>query len=177
MRGDLKTIGQAFALPHRIAASVTRFYAGEPLLNTATTSSAAGEADGNTWAVAAADCPVVGADRFGGVILDNAQVNASGIVYAQTVRAAMPIPNITRIRGRAETVASIDTDAELILLLGDYTLFDYNATGSVTGGPLYTIKQTASADTSGLEIVDGNISKGTLDVTVDFRAIRYDVAT
>ena len=54
-------------------------------------------------------------------------------------------------------------------------LIDYAATGSVSSGPLYTIKETASADTSAFQVFDGDVVKGTLDVTVDQRAYRFDV--
>jgi hypothetical protein len=81
-----------------------------------------------------------------------------------------------RIMGKGEVAAAIDTAAELLALIGSYTLIDYAATGSPSSGPLYTIKTTVSADTSGLEIVEGNISKGLLEVTLDGRAYRHDVS-
>lgn len=173
MKADLTPVGQFVAQPRRIAASATRFYTGEPLHSVATSSS--GVASVNTWVVAAADTPVIGTHRLGGIILKDALVNGAGTVVAHSTVVALPIPYVTRIRGRAETAASIDTDAELLAILGDYTLIDYASTGSPSSGPLYTIKEAAAADTSGLEIVDGNIAKQTLDVTVDARALRSDV--
>jgi hypothetical protein len=87
-----------------------------------------------------------------------------------------PIPWLGRIRGKAETAASVDTAAELLGIIGDAVLIDYAATGSPSSGPLYTIKEVASADTSGLEVVGGNIAKGLLEVVVDGRAYRHDVS-
>lgn len=89
---------------------------------------------------------------------------------------ALPVPYVGRIRGKAETSANVDTLTELALIWGDVTLIDYNATGASDGGPLYTIKDVASADTSGLEIVGGNIALQTLDVVVAAQAYRHDVS-
>lgn len=172
MRADLEVVGFTQTLPRRISASATRFYAGEPLHSTATSSS--GAASANDYVVAAADTPVIGTHRFGGIAIANS-LPVTGTIVAQTVNAACPIPWLGRIRGKGEVAASIDTAAELLGLIGDYTLIDYNSTGGVGSTPLYTIKVLASADTSGLEIVEGNIFKGTLDVTVDGRSYRHDV--
>jgi len=174
MRADLKPVGFCQELPRRIAASTTRFYFGEPLHSTATSSN--GAASANEYVPAAADTPVIGTHRFGGIAIKEALPPTTGTLVAQTTIAACPIPNIGRIRGKGETAANIDTAAELLGLIGDYTLIDYAATGSPSSGPLYTIKDVASADTSGLEIIDGNIAKGLLDVTVDARAYRHDVS-
>lgn len=165
-------MGLSGSMPFRVAASATRFYAGEPIHSVATSSS--GAANVNTCVVAAADTPVIGTHRFKGVAVKNAEVNSAGTVIAHTGIAAMPIPSITRIRGKAETTASIDTAAELLGVIGDYSLIDYNSTGSASSGPLYEIKD-AAADTSGLEIVEGNVARTTLDVIVDARALRHDV--
>ncbi len=170
---DLKVIGISGGTRRfRVAASSTRFYAGEPLHSTGTYSS--GAITTNYWVVAAADTPVVGTYMLAGIVARDAQVNSAGTVIAQKAEVIYPIPHVTRIRGKAETSASIDTDAELIGVTYDVTLFDYAATGSASSGPLYTIKD-AAADTSGLTIVDGDTAKLTLDVTVDPRALRNDV--
>jgi len=175
MRGDLQVVGYQTAVPRRIGASTTRFYTGEPLHSVATSSS--GAASTNVYVPAAADTPVIGTHRFGGIV--NAKdplPQPTGTLVAQTTLAACPIPNIGRIRGKAETAASIDTEAELLGVIGDYTLIDYAATGGVGSTPLYTIKEVASADTSGLEIAEGNIAKGTLDVYVAYAAYRHDIS-
>lgn len=176
MRGDLQVITNAqVSRPVRIAASATRFEAGEPLHSVATSSS--GAANVNTYVLAAADTPVIGTHRFGGVAQEGAEPkNSTGTIVAHTTHVAQPVPNIGRIRGSAETAASVDTAAELLALIGDYTLINYDATGATDGGELYTIKEAASADSSGLEIVEGNTSKGLLEVVVDARAYRHDVS-
>lgn len=173
MRGDLVVIGPQVSLGVRIAASATRYEVGEPLHSLATSSS--GAANVNTFVLAAADTPVIGTHRFGGVAGTRCLPLASGTVVAHKTQVTRPLSYGGRVRGKGETFANVDTDAEIILIIQDYTLIDYNATGGSDGGELYTIKDTASADTSGLEIQDGNAAKGTLDVTVDARAYRHDV--
>jgi len=174
MRGDLQAIGYAAKLQRRVAASATRYEVGEPLHSVATYSS--GVASANTFVLAAADTPVIGTHMFGGISLSNCQPFSTGTVVAHTAWASCPIPQIGLIRGKGETAASIDTDAEILAIIMDVTLIDYNATGGVDGGELYTIKNAASADTSGLTIVAGNPVKGTLDVTITAQAYRNDVS-
>lgn len=174
MRGDLQAIGYSTKLPRRIAASATRYEVGEPLHCTGTYTS--GAINVNTFVLAAADTPVVGTHQFGGIALSNCLPFATGTVVQHTGWAACPLPGIGMIRGKGETAANIDTDAELLLILGDAVLIDYSAAGASDGGELYTIKDTASADTSGLTIVNGNTKKGTLDVTVVAAAYRSDWA-
>jgi len=172
MRGDLSVIGFSQNLPRRIAASATRFVAGEPLHGLGTYTN--GVVNTTTFVLAAADTPVIGTHRFGGIAQKDALPLPSGTVVAHTTIAACPVPNVGRIRGKSEVTTTMDTQSELTGLIGDLTLIDYNATGAVDGGELYTIKDAASADTSGLEIVDGNPAKGTLDVVVDAHAYRHD---
>lgn len=174
MRMDLSVIGFAQDIPRRIGASGTRYEAGEPLHSVATSSS--GAASANVYVLAAADTPVIGTHRFGGIAISHARPFATGTIAAHTAIASCPVPYIGRIRGKGETFANVDTDAEILAIIQDYTLIDYNATGASDGGELYTIKDTASADTSGLEIVEGNAAKGTLDVILDARAYRHDVS-
>jgi len=114
--------------------------------------------------------------RFGGVANENSENAAAGTTLEQFLNCACPVPYVGIIEGRAETVASVDTLSELAGLCGDVVLIDYNATGASDGGQLYTIKESASADTSGLEIVGGNTGLSTLRVTVDARAYRSDVS-
>lgn len=178
MLGDLSVIGPQATIPCRVAASATRYEVGEPLVLSVTyTSGAAGT---NTCTLAAADFPVADTSgahfTFQGIALNRCKPLDSGTVVAHETQAARPIPEIGRIRGKAETAGNIDTDAELLAILHDLTLIDYNATGAPDGGELYTIKDTASADTSLLEIIDGNTVKGTLDVLVDRAAYRQIIA-
>lgn len=174
MRADLSVIGFAHTLPVRIAASATRYEVGEPAHSLAALTN--GVADVNTYVLAAADTPVIGTHKFGGIFISACKPVPSGTVVAHTGMTSRPIPNVGRIRGKGETAASIDTESEILGLIQDLTLIDYNATGGTDGGELYTIKVAASADTHGLEIVDGNVAKGTLDVVVDPRAYRHDVS-
>jgi hypothetical protein len=172
MRADLTVLGPAYTRKRHIAASSTRIEYGEPVYSTATLTN--GVASSNEWVLAAADFPVLGTHTFGGVALKGTLPFKTGTVVAQYLNCACPIPEAGIIRGKAETVANADTAAELLGLIGDVTLVDYNSTGGSDGGELYTIKETASADTSGFQIVDGNTTRGTLDVEVYATAYRTD---
>lgn len=174
MRLDLQVVGFSQELPRRIAASATRYEYGEPLHGLGTYSS--GVMSVNTYVLAAADTPVIGTHRFGGIAMKNPTPFSTGTLVAHTTMAKCPLPWLGRIRGKGEVGANVDTDAEILGLIGDATLIDYNATGAPDGTELYTIKDVASADTSGLEIAEGNPAKGTLDVYVDGRSYRHDVA-
>ena len=174
MRGDLTVIGPAAIWARYLVAGGTAIKAGEPVHSVATSSS--GVASANTYVLAAADTPVIGTHKFGGVANENSTNVAAGTVAEQFLNTANPVPGVGRIRGKAETVASIDTLAELALLIQDLVLIDYNSTGGTDGGELYTIKVAASADTSGCEIVGGNPALGTLDVTLAATAYRHDVS-
>src|SRR3990167_1673055 len=121
MRGDLSVIGFAGTLPRRIAASATRYEVGEPLHSVVDRTT--GVADVNTYVLAAADTPVIAAltsstHQFGGIAISNCQPFNTGTVVAHTAQASCPVPMIGRIRGRAETVASADTDSEILGLIG-----------------------------------------------------------
>ena len=181
MVGDLAVIGPAPVLPRRIAASVTRFYAGEPLYTDATLASGvstAGSAVGaNTWEVAEVDILTIGTHKFGGIAVEGAK--GVGVLTAHTVMSANPVSHLSRIRGKGETYADWDTASELLGFIQDVTHIDYAATGGPNNKPKYTIKTAAEtpADTAGFEIVDGNVALGTVDVVVDFRAYRHDIAT
>lgn len=172
MRGDLKVVGAQNALPRRIAASATRFEAGEPCHTDATLTT--GAASSNTWVLAAADTVVLGTYTFGGVFVKNASPIDTGTLVAQTAMCSCPVPHLGRIRGRAATVANVDTDAEILAIINDVTLIYYSATGASDGGELYTIQDTAAADTSAFQIVEGDYVKQTLDVVVDARAYRLN---
>lgn len=174
MRGDLQVLGPQATLPRRVAASATRFEAGEPLYSTATLSS--GAISSNTWVLAAGDLIAVGTNIFGGVAIKGALPFKTGTLVAQKTYTANPVPWLGLIRGRAETVANVDTDAEILAITGDVVTIDYNATGASDGGELYTIKDTAAADTSGFQIIDGNPSKQSLDVVCYGTIYRHDVS-
>lgn len=174
MRADLSVVGLQSQVSVRVAASATRYETGEPLHGLGTLTS--GVINTNTFVLAAADTPVIGTHKLGGIAIKPCLPYKTGTVVAHRTVLARPVAWMGFIRGKAETAASVDTESELIGVIGDVTLIDYNATGGTDGGELYTIKETASADTSGLEIYDGNVAKGTLDVQVDGRAYRHDVS-
>lgn len=165
---DLSTVGfNAGNQPRRVAASATRAYAGEPVNFAGTLSS--GVASVNTVVVLTDGKPVIGTDWFQGIFAKDMEVNAAGTVTAHKTLVTVPIPNVTRIRGRAKTGTNVDTDSELLGVLFDQVLFDLTTA-------VYTIDETAAADTSGLTVVDGNTAKATIDVTVDPRAMRADIS-
>ncbi len=164
---DIKTVGiNGGARTFRVAASATRFYTGEPINFAGTYTS--GVASVNTVVVMTDAKPVIGTDLMVGIAAKDAEVNSSGTVTAHKTQVTVPIPYVTKIRGKAKTTTNVDTDSELLGVLWDVVLFDLTAA-------VYTIDETAAADTSGLTIVDGNIAKQTLDVTVDARAMRADI--
>jgi len=174
MLADLRVIGPAASFGRYLASGQTAIRAGEPLHSVATLSS--GAANANVYVLAAADTPVIGTHKFGGVALKDSENAAAGTTNAQNLITANPVPHVGRIRGKAESAAAVDTAAELVGVLQDVVLIDYNATGAPDGGQLYTIKSVASADTSGLEIVGGNTALSELEVSVDARAYRHDVS-
>ena len=168
MRGDISTVGiDGGNQPRRVAASATRFYAGEPANFVGTNTS--GAASVNTVVVLTDTKPRVGTDSFQGIFAKDALVDSSSTVTAQKTSVTVPIANVTRIRGRAKTAANVDTDTELLAILFDYV--DFDLTSSV-----YTIDDTAASNASGLMIVDGNPVKSTLDVVVDSRQLRYAIS-
>jgi hypothetical protein len=86
-----------------------------------------------------------------------------------SVDVSVVVPYVTRLRARASTPANINTAAKLQALRMNAVTFDGIAalTGSTVTTP-YTIDEDATDDpnNAGLVIVDGDISKGTLDVYV-----------
>ncbi len=167
-KADLSTVGiDGGNQPRRVAASATRFYAGEPMNNLSTYSS--GAATVNTAVVLTDGKPRVATDNFIGISAKDAEINASATVIAHKTYVTVPIPQITRIRGRAKTAANVDTDAELLLILNDYLDFDLTAA-------VYTIDDVAASNASGLMCIDGNTAKSTLDVVTDGRAMRISIS-
>ncbi len=167
-RGDISTINLSGGnQPKRVAASATRFYAGEPINTLPSYSS--GVASVNTVVVLTDGKPVIGTDAFQGIAAKDAEVDSAGTVIAHTTSVTVPIAQVTRLRGKAKTTANADTESEAIGLLGDLVLFDLTSA-------VYTIDETAAADTSGLIVVWYNAVKATLDVHVDPRVVRADVS-
>lgn len=167
-RLDISCVGiDAGNQPRRVAASATRFYAGEPANALYTLSS--GAASVNTVVVLTNTKPRVATDSFQGIFAVDASVNSSGTVVAHKTSVTVPIPMATRIRGRAKVAANVDTDSELLAIMFDAVDFD------LTAGA-YTINDTAASNASGLQVIDGNIAKQTLDCVLDARAMRYAIA-
>lgn len=166
-RGDIQVLGvSGGAQPFRVAASATRGYAGEPINFAGTYTT--GVASVNTVVVLTDAKPVIGTDNFVGVAAENMKVNSAGTVLAHELSVVVPIADCTRLRGNAKTVANIDTDSELLGVMWDFVLFDL-ASG------VYTIDESAAADTSGLKVRGGISAKSQLDVVVDARALRADI--
>ncbi len=167
-RGDISIIGvSGGAHPYRVAASATRGYAGEPINSLSVGTAGAGSV--NTVVVMTDTKPRIATDAFVGIAAQNMKVDSAGTVVAHKLQVGVPIPSVTRMRGKAKTAANVDTDAELLLILWDYVDFD------LTSG-VYTIDDTAAADASALTIVDGNPAKSTLDVVVSALGMRTDTA-
>lgn len=175
MKADLKVIGPKSIRPVYVVSGGTNIKVGEPLHTVGSTSSG-GEASVNTAVLAAADTPVIGTHLFRGIADADSLNSAAGTTLTQYLNCAQPVPYVGRIRGKALTTSEIDTASELAGVIGDFTLIDYNATGASDGGELYTIISNATADTSGLEIVGGNVATLTLDVVVAAQAYRSDVS-
>lgn len=166
-RIDVEVIGSSAVQRHRVAASATRFYAGEPLEFNGTYT--AGVASANTVVQAADAIPVIGTDNFVGIAAQDAPVGSDTTVDADWVAVTEVFPSFTRMRSKAKTTGNVDTLTELIGLLWDFVLFD------LTSGT-FTLDETAAADTSGLTIKGGIFEVGLLDVVVDARALRADIS-
>jgi hypothetical protein len=178
-KADLKVVGPAATWGRYLVAGGTAIEVGEPIVSAGKHDTHDGVSDANTYVLLVADGPIIAAvttstDRFGGIAAAASENVAAGTVKEQFLNCAIPVPQVGRIRGKAETAASVDTLTELALLIGDYTLFDYNGTGASDGGELYTIKQTASSNTSALEIVGGNPATSELEVVVSDQVYRRD---
>jgi hypothetical protein len=164
--GDISVIGLSGGVrTFRVAAAATRYNAGEPMNVLPAISS--GAAVVNTIVVLTDAKPRVATDQFVGVAAVSAP--GTGTLVAHKAFVSVPIPYITKLRGRAKTAANVDTDSELLGVLWDVVDFD------LTAGA-YTIDDTAASNASGLTVVDGNIAKSTLDVTVDARVMRKDIS-
>lgn len=78
------------------------------------------------------------------------------------------------LSGRMTTPANADTAAELLGIMGDYVCFDRSA---ATAAGVLTIDEDEGTDPNvhGLFIVDGDITKGTLEVLVAAANIFYSI--
>ena len=106
--------------------------------------------------------PTIGAKEFIGITKGNSDETASadGTVDIYTI-----VPNQTVLRAKATTVANVNTEAKIYALTMDWVAFDVSTT---TGGGTETIDENEGDDPNvhGLQIIDGDIINGTLDVIV-----------
>ena len=104
--------------------------------------------------------PEQGTDMFAGVSRSGSTATASadGVIDVELIGPG------TVIEGKASTVANIDTDAKLLLLLNDFVCFDRSA---ATAAGILTIDEDEGTDfdVHGLMILDGRITDGRLFVT------------
>ena len=108
--------------------------------------------------------PVVNVNtEFVGIVggADTSTNTADGFVEVTTI-----LPMQTVIRGKAQDASNISTAAELLALRYDWVAFE-RAGGSETA---ITINENSDAVTNGLQIIDGDIVKGTLDIIVSGKA-------
>lgn len=161
---DLRVVGPSFNREYRVAAGATAINPGEPVNAGGALTSGANAT--NTAVVLTDGKPLIGTDNFAGIAAKASTHTAS---VAGRVDVVAVYPSMTEIWGAAKSAAAIDTDAELLAILLDAVLFDLTST-------LYTIDSAAASNAAGLTIVDGNISRGELGVTVDARAMRVSVS-
>lgn len=161
---DLRVVGPSHNREYRVASGATAILVGEPVNSLA--AQTAGAASVNTAVVLTDGKPLIGTDNFLGIAAKAATHTASA---AGRVVVSVIYPSISEVWGAAKSAAAIDTDAELLAILFDTVLFDLTSS-------LYTIDQAAASNAAGLTIIDGNIAKGELGVTVDARALRLTIS-
>lgn len=161
---DLRVVGPSFNKEFRVASGATAINVGEPVNSLATLTS--GAASVNTVVVLTDGKPLIGTDNFIGIAAAAGTHTASA---AGRVSVTRIYPYVSEIWGKAKSVAAIDTDAELLGILGDAVLFDLTSS-------VYTIDQAAASNAAGLTVIDGNIARGELGVTVDARAMRVTIS-
>ena len=168
---DLRAVGiTAGVTRHRVAASATRTYVGEPLGVAASYTAGAVAAADNTVIQIADGGPLIATDEFRGICSQDFEVNSAGTVIAHYTEAISFIPYATKVRGKAKATANSDTQSELTGQLGDLVVFD------LTSSAYRIDADNTGVAAGGLQIVDGNTTRGTLDCFVDARAMRTIVA-
>lgn len=164
-KNDVQVVGLSFAMPVRIAASATRGYVGEPMIQNCTYTS--GVASANTPVMLTDDLPIIGTDRFAGILAQD-MTPSTGTVVAHKSVLDVPMPLLTRMRCNVTTAATADTESECIGLLYDIYAFDLIST-------VYTWKP-AAADTAGFEARWYDFVKAKLDCVADPRVMsRIDI--
>ena len=150
----------------RVAASATRGYAGEPLITTGSFTN--GVATVNTVVVATDGTGVIGTDVVAGLAVTDMIVNTSGTVVASKLTVGVPVPFVTKWRGKHKTAGSADTDSEVLGLMWDMAIFDLTSS-------TYTW-DVSTADTGAFQVRDGNPVRSTLDCVIDPRGMRVDIS-
>lgn len=99
--------------------------------------------------------PEVGTDRMIGIAQSTSTDTASA---DGTVEVAVIRPGVTKMRAKVTTAGNMDTDAELLAILGDSVTFDLTST-------TFTVDENEGddPDVHGLVIVAGDIDAGTVD--------------
>ena len=161
---DLRVVGPSHNREYRVASGATAINVGEPVNSLAAQTS--GAASVNTAVVLTDGKPLIGTDNFLGIAAKASTHTASA---AGRVSVSVIYPSISEVWGAAKSAAAIDTDAELLAILFDTVLFDLTST-------VYTIDQAAASNAAGLTIIDGDIARGELGVTVDARALRLTIS-
>ena len=78
----------------------------------------------------------------------------------------------TRLRGQATTTTNIDTEAELLGVIGDFICMDVTGAGTNGSTGVFTFDENEGTDPNvhGFKVIDGDIVKGSLDVSVHMLA-------
>jgi len=143
---DVKVIkdGGAEEMEFDVAASATIIYPGEPV-----------KKNGNYALHLATGDPEIGTDEMIGIATSQSTNTAS---VAGKVRVLVAVPGKTIMRCKATTATNMDTAAELLGLMLDCVAFDLTST-------TFTVDEDEGDDPNvhGLQIVGGDIAKGTLD--------------
>jgi hypothetical protein len=146
---DVKVVkaGGAQEIELDVAASATLIYPGEPVKKT--TNYAVKLATGD---------PEIGTDEMIGIATSTSTNDASN---AGKVRVMVVVPGKTILRCKAHTATNVNTAAKLLGLMLDCVCFDLT-------GTTFTVNEDEGDDPNvhGLQIIGGDINKGTLDFIV-----------
>ena len=127
-----------------------------------------GVASVNTITVLTDDLPVIGTDKFVGILAKDMEPLTTGTITAQRTVVDVPFPLITRMEAAVTTVATADTETEAIGLLFDIYVFDLISS-------TYTWKPQA-ADTGGFTAAWYNVVGSKLQCVADPRVMsRIDI--
>lgn len=124
---------------------------------------------GNFVIALATGDPEIGTDEFVGIVRKTSTETstADGEVEVYTM-----VPGLTQIRGKATTAANIDTDAELLGVIGDSIAADLTGSGTNGSGAVFTFDEDEGDDPNvhAFKIISGDTVRGTLDCLVNVMA-------